>query len=170
MAGASTRRLVSVDTMRCSLRGHYPTGSKGQRRDRGRRYLSRLSRQHPWVSLLTGDRSSFPIVGARFRLLFSCCAILGAVLVMAVPASARTFRPRIGHALGIVPRAIGPGSKPSTAPLVYHGGAVMHHVTVHTIYWAPPGFRFDPAPPGSGDYVSVTNGCLRDATAGSGTP
>src|SRR6185295_16463382 len=34
---------------RCSLRGHYPTGSKGQRRDRWR-YLSRLARQPPWFT------------------------------------------------------------------------------------------------------------------------
>ena len=33
--------------------------------------------------------------------------------------------------------------------MVYHGGLVMHHVTVHTLFWAPTGFRFDgsPSPP-----------------------
>jgi hypothetical protein len=31
-------------------------------------------------------------------------------------------------------------------PLVYHGGLVMHHITVHTIFWAPAGFRFDGSP------------------------
>jgi hypothetical protein len=111
-------------------------------------------------------------VGARFRTLISCCAILGAVLMAAAPASARTaqtFRPRIAHALGLVPRAGTPSPRPATVPLVYHGGAVMHHVTVHTIYWAPSGFAFDPAPPGSGDYVSVINGFLRDAGADSGS-
>ena len=53
-----------------------------------------------------------------------------------------------------------------TIPLVYHGGAVMHGVTVHTIYWAPSGYAFDGAPPGDrGDYASVINGFLTDVAS-----
>src|ERR1700704_4907126 len=39
----------------CSLRGHYPTGSKGQRRGLRRRYLSPLSREPPFLG--PGSRS-----------------------------------------------------------------------------------------------------------------
>jgi hypothetical protein len=31
-------------------------------------------------------------------------------------------------------------------PVVYHGGVVMRDVTIHTVFWAPPGYHFDPAP------------------------
>jgi hypothetical protein len=63
-------------------------------------------------------------------------------------ASARsTFRPRIGGAMGIVPPAgrqeIALGSN---IPNVYHGGQVMRDVTVHTLFWAPSGFRFGGPP------------------------
>ena len=31
-------------------------------------------------------------------------------------------------------------------PAVYHGGSVMRNVTIHTIFWAPTGYRFDGSP------------------------
>jgi len=52
--------------------------------------------------------------------------------------------------MGIVPPAghqeIAAGSN---GPVVYHGGPVMRGVTIHTIFWAPNGFRFDGAPSGA---------------------
>jgi hypothetical protein len=67
---------------------------------------------------------------------------------MADAAPARSkFRPRIGGAMGIVPRAgqqeIALGSN---VPLVYHGGGVMRDVTIHTVFWAPSGYRFGGPP------------------------
>ena len=44
-----------------------------------------------------------------------------------------------------VPRA---RHRPPTSPVVYHGGEVMRNVTLHTIFWAPPGYHFD-GPPSS---------------------
>jgi hypothetical protein len=72
-----------------------------------------------------------------------------AALWLAAPTAygAHTFTPRIKGALGIVPPA---GRQEvavsSNLPVVYHGGLVMHHVTVHTVFWAPPGYRFDGSP------------------------
>ncbi len=33
-------------------------------------------------------------------------------------------------------------------PVVYHGGSVMRGVTIHTIFWAPPGYAFTGSPDG----------------------
>ena len=58
-----------------------------------------------------------------------------------------SFRPRIGHALGLVPAAgtsdIAVGSP---YPEVYNGGPVMKDVTVHTVFWAPSGYAFGGSP------------------------
>lgn len=75
--------------------------------------------------------------------------VLTGLLGAAAPAGARpSFQPRIGTAMGLFPAA---GSRDvatgSSYPLLYHGGSVMHApVTVHTLFWAPPGFRFGGAP------------------------
>jgi hypothetical protein len=102
-----------------------------------------------------------------------CCLVvcLSALALTVEPAAARShFRPRIGHAWGIVP----PANKRDVAsgtsiPVVYHGGSVMHGVTVHTVFWAPRGFRFNgPATPGTLGYVPLLQQYLSDAAHDSG--
>ena len=58
-----------------------------------------------------------------------------------------TFRPRVGFALGLLPLhgAQEIATSPSI-PVLYHGGAVMRNVTIHTIFWAPAGYRYDGSP------------------------
>jgi hypothetical protein len=57
------------------------------------------------------------------------------------------FKPRVGFALGLLPAH---GSQEVAAspsiPVLYHGGTVMRNVTIHTIFWAPAGYRFDGSP------------------------
>ncbi|HEY5188512.1 MAG TPA: hypothetical protein VII87_05715, partial [Solirubrobacteraceae bacterium] len=82
-------------------------------------------------------------------------ALLGAVPAAATGrharrhVAARPFRPRIGTAMGLLPRLgsteIASGTN---IPVVYHGGQVMRNVTVHTIFWAPAGYRFTGSPGG----------------------
>jgi hypothetical protein len=84
--------------------------------------------------------------------------------------AAHSFKPRIKGALGIVPPA---GHQDvavsSNVPLVYHGGQVMRHVTVHTLFWAPAGYRFDGSPsalvPG---YEALIQQFFSDVAAASG--
>ena len=49
--------------------------------------------------------------------------------------------------MGIVPplgqQEIAAGS---AVPVVYHGGQVMRNVTIHTVFWAPTGYRFTGSP------------------------
>lgn len=81
-------------------------------------------------------------VGLLGVVLIVTCAVTPAALARTV------FRPRIGHAFGLVP-AHGHQSDLAAAisiPLVYHGGTVMRNVRIHTIFWAAPGYRFDSAP------------------------
>ncbi|HUE25789.1 MAG TPA: hypothetical protein VMP89_03375 [Solirubrobacteraceae bacterium] len=73
-------------------------------------------------------------------------------------ASAKTvFHPRVGHALGLFP-PVGGRAKLSAKDVAsgaltqetYHGGSVMAGgVTVHTVFWAPPGYSFQGSPGGS---------------------
>jgi hypothetical protein len=99
-------------------------------------------------------------------------------LALAPPAVGATkFHPRIRNGLGLIPPLAG-GAKVKPAdvatgkqvPAVYHGGAVMAGgVTVHTIFWAPPGYAFEPAPPGApGDYKSMIQQFFTDIAADSG--
>ena len=55
-------------------------------------------------------------------------------------------------------------------PVVYHGGTVMGRVTIHTVFWAPPGFRFDgpPAPTTLG-YEPLIQRFFSDVAHDSGT-
>lgn len=81
----------------------------------------------------------------RLRIALLTCAAVCATAPAAQAAT--TFKPRIKGALGIVPPA---GHQEvavsSNMPVVYHGGSVMQHVTVHTVFWAPVGYRFDGSP------------------------
>jgi hypothetical protein len=101
-------------------------------------------------------------------------ASLIAVCALTSPASAlarQQFRPRIGPAMGIVPplghREIASGP---SVPVVYHGGTVMRGVTIHTIFWAPSGFRFSGSP-GAGvpGYEPMVQQFLADSAHDSGT-
>jgi hypothetical protein len=73
------------------------------------------------------------------------------------PSATRSFHPRIGPALGVIPPVGGPRKlKPKDVasglptPETYHGGSVMAGgVTVHTVFWAPSGFSFLGSPGGS---------------------
>ncbi|MDQ6803678.1 MAG: copper resistance protein CopC [Actinomycetota bacterium] len=78
---------------------------------------------------------------------FVCC-VLVALAVLAPAAGAKTsFRVRIRGGLGLVPVAGGPDiAVGSSLPEAYHGGSVMRGVTVHTIFWAPSGYKFGGAP------------------------
>ena len=96
-----------------------------------------------------------PTVGSKKLALGLLGAALFALGALAPAALARTaFRPRIGHAFGLIP-AHGHQSDPAAGaisiPLVYHGGSVMRDVHIHTIFWAAPGFKFD-GPPASGAF------------------
>jgi hypothetical protein len=79
-------------------------------------------------------------------------ALLGILLAGvagSAPAVGKTaFRPRIGTAMGLMPpRGTLDTAVGTNIPVVYHGGSVMAGtVTVHTVFWAPPGYRFGGSP------------------------
>jgi hypothetical protein len=103
---------------------------------------------------------------------------LVAALTLAVPvalpgpATAQTvFRPRAGFAMGLEPIA---GRQEIAAapsiPVAYHGGSVMRNVTVHSVFWAPAGYRFDGSPgAGALGYQALVEQFLADAARDSGT-
>jgi hypothetical protein len=106
--------------------------------------------------------------------LVSVCALAACTMAVAAPAASarRTFKPRIAHAMGIEPKlgsveiATGPVTQ-----VVYHGGSVMRDVTLHTLFWAPPGYRFDGSP-GAGvlGYESLIKQFLVDVAHDSVSP
>jgi hypothetical protein len=101
----------------------------------------------------------------------TAAAIVCALGVLASSAGAHTaFRARIGGALGIVPAAGGPDiAVGSNLPEAYHGGAVMRGVTIHTIFWAPPGYKFDgPPSPGVLGYKPLVQRFFTDVARDSG--
>src|SRR5690349_5485741 len=70
-----------------------------------------------------------------------------ACLALVPAAWAGTALPaRVGHAMGLVPHfGVQDPAAGSQTPVVYHAGSVMKSpggVTVHTIFWAPPGYSF----------------------------
>src|SRR5438270_291225 len=75
-------------------------------------------------------------------------AAVVAALGVAVPAAAHPRVHPSGRALGLVPRGHA-GQSPSllalTSPLDYHGGPVLHGMTVRTIFWEPPGHSLSAA-------------------------
>lgn len=90
----------------------------------------------------------------------------------ATPKRQRAFRPRIGFAMGILARHGAPDPASGTNPrVVYHGGDVMRGVTIHTVFWAPPGYRFDGSPsPGVPGYEELIKQFLTDVARAGGTP
>ncbi len=101
------------------------------------------------------------------------CRVLG----LSAPAAlgAPTFRPRVLNALGLAPpvnsqgnSSLQPTEGGTFAPVVYHGGATMTGgVTVHTIFWAPTGYAFEGAPPGSLSYEALLEKYYTDVAADS---
>jgi len=95
-------------------------------------------------------------------------------LAVSAPAawSATSFHPRIGGAMGLVPpfgsHDVATGA---LTPVVYHAGPVMSGgVTVHTIFWTPPGFQFDGSPaPGVPGYEALIKQYLTDIAHDSGS-
>jgi hypothetical protein len=86
---------------------------------------------------------------ARALLPVCVCLVVGAAASPAWGAT-RTFHPRVGNALGLIPPVNSQGNF-NTEPtevgvfnaVTYHGGSVMNGgVTVHTIFWAPSGYAF----------------------------
>src|SRR5437588_6815632 len=115
-------------------------------------------------------------------LLLAFACVLGAALAPAAQGATTTraatgFHPRVRGALGLIPPLARNGkARPADVatglltPAVYHGGSVMAGgVTVHTIFWAPPGYAFQPAPAGApGDYKSMIRQFFADAAHDSG--
>ena len=83
-----------------------------------------------------------------------------------------TFKPRIGTAMGIIPKlGIPEIASGRNWPVVYHGGNVMRNVTLHTVFWAPPGYSFDGAPSsGTLGYEALVKQFLVDVAHDSTTP
>lgn len=90
-------------------------------------------------------------------------------------AAKRHFHFRVANGLGLIPplalqrshntQGI---SAVSYQPLTYHGGPTMAGgVTVHAIFWAPPGYRFLGAPPGSLSYEAMLEQYFGDVAASS---
>ncbi len=100
--------------------------------------------------------------------------LLALSLLAASGASEATarFRPRIGRAMGLIaPYGHRDLASAPPVPVVYHGGAVMTPpVTVHTVFWAPPGHPFSGSPgllvPG---YEALAQRFFRDVAHDSGT-
>ncbi len=81
------------------------------------------------------------------------------------------FKPRVGFALGLLPPhgTQEVASSPSI-PVLYHGGVVMHNVTIHTIFWAPAGYHYDASPGGGAlGYVPLIQQFLADVAHDSGS-
>ena len=110
--------------------------------------------------------------GARATVAVALLAATVLLNIFAGSASAaRSFQPRSGFALGMLPPAgrqeIATGTP---IPVVYHDGPVMRDVTIHTVFWAPSGFRFDGSPaPGVAGYQQLIQQFFADVAHDSGT-
>ncbi len=113
---------------------------------------------------------NFPSVGT-IRLGCLTAALVTCLACAQAATAGSTFRPRIRGAMGIVPpydqTDIAAGE---SIPVVYHGGSVMHGATIHMIFWAPPGYRFDgPPAPGILGYEPLIQRFFSDAVHDVGT-
>ena len=82
----------------CSLRAHYRTGSKGQRRGRSERYLSPLAREPPWV--VAGSVVPAGWAGPRRRVGGSTRATKSSTMRPASPTSTSTACLRVRSGSG----------------------------------------------------------------------
>ena len=105
------------------------------------------------------------------------CVTCGAFCSSALAASGKpVWRPRIRNAMGLVPPIQDQGKKgfePNEggvfAAVTYRGGPTMTGgITVHTIFWAPPGYAFQGSP-GAGipTYTGTIEQFFTDAAAAS---
>ncbi|MDQ2895855.1 MAG: EXORDIUM family protein [Actinomycetota bacterium] len=80
--------------------------------------------------------------------------------------------PRLGTAMGILPRLGTPEvATGQNIPVVYHGGRVMRDVTIHTVFWAPPGYHFDGSPgAGAAGYEAMVKQFVSDVAHDSAAP
>ena len=81
------------------------------------------------------------------------------------------FKPRVGFAMGLIPLhgAQDIATSPSI-PVLYHGGSVMRNVTIHTVFWAPAGYRYNSSPGGGAlGYVALIQQFFADAAHDSGS-
>ena len=91
--------------------------------------------------------------------------------------TATAFHPKVGARLGLLPVFTRSGHSAhvdvatgQSVPVVYHGGSVMAGgVTVHTIFWAPPGHAFQGSPGGGvPTYEGLTQQLFTDLAHDSG--
>jgi hypothetical protein len=99
-------------------------------------------------------------------------ALMAVMVLVAAPraGAASAFHPRIHHAMGVMP-AYGTAApvNPTGIPVAYHGGPVMRHVTIHTVFWAPAGYHFDGSPgPGIPGYQALIEQFVGDVAHDSG--
>jgi hypothetical protein len=110
----------------------------------------------------------------RLAALAAVLSIIGAGAAPALAAGSKSgrFRAQVGRAMGLVP-AVGHDDLATgiNFPAVYHGGTVMAgKVTVHTVFWAPAGYRFDGSPgPGIPGYIGLNQQFLGDVAHDSGS-
>jgi hypothetical protein len=132
------------------------------------------------VSASHTARGGLPLL-ARIGLAAAIACLLLAVapgVSRAAYARRTAFQPRIRGALGLVPPvnrlgqlSTGDIASGALTPETYHGGAVMSGgVTVHTIFWAPPGHPFQGSP-GAGipTYEGLVKQFLGDVAADTGS-
>lgn len=88
------------------------------------------------------------------------------------PDAVRRTLPRLGTAMGILPRPGAPEvATGQNIPVVYHGGPVMRDVTIHTVFWAPPGYHFDGSPgAGAPGYEAMVKQFVSDVAHDSAAP
>ena len=92
--------------------------------------------------------------------------------VRPTPPVLRDPQPRIGTAMGVLPRRGSPEvATGQNIPVVYHGGPVMRDVTIHTVFWAPPGYHFDGSPgAGAPGYEAMVKQFFSDVAHDSAAP
>ncbi len=109
--------------------------------------------------------------------------LLATVILLSLAASApgagaaTKFHPSVRGRLGLIP-VFGRNGRPArvdlgtsaATPVVYHGGQVSAGgMTVHTIFWAPPGYSFQGSPGGSApSYEQLIQQFLADVAHDSG--
>lgn len=112
--------------------------------------------------------------GLRWVLMvtLAVCLLAGAPLAAAQP----TYHHIVRRAMGLIPARSTSGhyddpAVGSQTPVVYHGGSTMTGaVTIHTIFWAPPGYRFTGSPsPGVLGYEPMMKQFFTDVAQASGS-
>lgn len=105
-------------------------------------------------------------------LILLAASALAPAAVHHTPVAVRHPQPRIGTAMGILPRRGAPEvASGQNIPVVYHGGRVMRDVTIHTVFWAPPGYHFDGSPgAGAPGYEAMVRQFVSDVAHDSRAP